>query len=204
MRTVTLIVSHWLALRLVNSLPLSSIYYFEDKRASFNQVAYRILYSQSHTMDEVRVRGFVSSMVVWFVDFTWRKFVRYLCYCFLSPFNVCSLLFSRLPPFWPHLKPVPEQNPSSFPLRTRTPRISLNNVLWLEYIKWDVGQQIGIRMSVITVSALVYADASLAFQYGLPANKSISVNTVTATPGVYLVSLNREVAVTFFWLHFIR
>ena len=61
-----------------------------------------------------------------------------------------------------------------------------------------MGQQIGIRMSVITVSALVNADASFAFQYGLPANKAISVNTVTATPGVYLVSLNREVAVTFF------
>ena len=62
-----------------------------------------------------------------------------------------------------------------------------------------MGRQIGIRMSVITVSALVNADASFAFQpYGLPEYKAISVSTTTTTPGVYLVSLNREVAVTFF------
>ena len=65
-----------------------------------------------------------------------------------------------------------------------------------------MGLQIGIKMSLITVSAIVYADGYFAFPpYGLPTNKSIEVNK-TGTTREYQVSLNSrsQVAVTFFIL----
>ena len=64
----------------------------------------------------------------------------------------------------------------------------LNNALWLKCIKWNVGLQVGINMSLITISAIVKSDASFAFPpYGLPTNKNISVQKTT-TAGQYQVS----------------
>ena len=54
--------------------------------------------------------------------------MRYLCYCCLSPFNVSPAV---LAPF----EDSSRTEYSLLSLRTRTPRSSLNNVLWLEYIK---------------------------------------------------------------------
>ena len=54
-----------------------------------------------------------------------------------------------------------------------------------------LGLQTSNKMSLITVSAIVNADASFAFRpYGLPENKSISVNPVASVEGMYQVSLN--------------
>ena len=54
-----------------------------------------------------------------------------------------------------------------------------------------LGLQTNNKMSLITVSAIVNADASFAFRpYGLPENKSISVNPVASVEGMYQVSLS--------------
>lgn len=66
----------------------------------------------------------------------------------------------------------------------------LNNALWLDCINREAELQIVIdlNMSLITISAIVKADASFAFPpYGLPTNKNISVQKTTTT-GQYQIT----------------
>jgi hypothetical protein len=64
----------------------------------------------------------------------------------------------------------------------------INNGCRLGYIKCGVARYISVKMSLITVSAIVKADASFDVgPYGLPPKKSIAVILVPSAPGMFQV-----------------
>jgi len=105
-------------------------------------------YFEGRCVQGTRIRflylGLITSIVIFFVHFTCRKCVHYLCYCTclpLLPFthSICVFALVFTSPATT-LAPFKDGSPHSSPLQTctfhvqlwPTPKSWLNNVLWLD------------------------------------------------------------------------